>query len=205
MLEAQGLRIGPWTSASVPERDQRCHSKSAGGARIIRDTADGNYLGLARRRSVGKWLGKRRAVEVLEDEDASLLFTVQRCFGWPRRWAVLDADGRRIGTVRPGPFAWPDALVQRWDLGRPPAQGKPRYPGTLVEDWYGHLLAWVEDPRARAVARLVARDGQVMGTVTLVGPDTVVEFEAVPESNPFWKMALLSALLVDDASLNRRE
>jgi hypothetical protein len=199
MLETQALWIGPWTSAAQPEYDPQVRGEAAGPTRLIRAAASDAFLGFARERAAASgawwrwWLP--RMVEVLENEDASLLFTVQHSWGWPRRWEVRDADARLVGSLRPGPFSWSPEVVRLWHLGTPPGRGKPRYPGTLVEDWYGRILAWIEDPAVRAPARLIAPDGQVMGTMARVGPATVVEFEATLDGKPFTKMALLAALL----------
>jgi hypothetical protein len=137
-------------------------------------------------------------VDVLENEDASLLLIVQPRWGWRRRWEILDADHRRVGSFRSGRFAWSPDVVKLWRLATPVDSGRHRFLGTLVEDWYGRVLAWIEAPITRSPARLIAPDGEVVGTVAERGPDTVVKFAVVLEGNPFAKMALLAAVLLNE-------
>jgi hypothetical protein len=205
MLESQGLCIGPWIWRAPSAWNLQAHGEAPAPTRIVRAAADGAYLGFARLRAAPAFprFWRWHRLEVLENEDASLVFTVRPRWSWLRRWDILDADYQRVGSFCSGRFDWPPDIVALWRLGTPADSGKQRYSGTLVEDWHGRILAWIEAPATRATARLIAPDGQLMGTAAQIGTDTVVEFTPGLDGKPFVKMALLAALLEGDGAKGR--
>ncbi len=82
------------------ERGRLLVRDAGGGARAIVDAATGAPLGSARPAAPGPtWLPGRPVLEVREDGDAPLLFTVRRDW-WPlARHEVRDADGRLVGRL----------------------------------------------------------------------------------------------------------
>src|SRR5262245_45643245 len=72
----------------------------------VMDPSTGLLVGFAAWQPTDSWcwlsrFGVRR-LEVHEAEDEPLLFTAQP--GWlrKRRWQICDADGKHVGTIRPG-------------------------------------------------------------------------------------------------------
>src|SRR5437899_536914 len=95
MLESSNLLVLPWQ-----------HAPSRGG--WIRPIADGDTaaaLGFVCARGPAKrswlsWLRGQR-LEVLEGDDAALLMTLARSWGFSRCWDVHDAEERAVGSVYP--------------------------------------------------------------------------------------------------------
>jgi hypothetical protein len=100
--------------------------------------------------------------------DASLVFALQRSWGWPGSWQVLDADERVVGTLR----------------------------GHALLDGLGHLLAVIESPDPSGRGRLLALQGRELGAIAREWEATRVTISAEVEGNPFAKMMLLGAVLV---------
>jgi hypothetical protein len=163
MLEQSALLVQPWQTASAGQPPTR--------VRQVLD-AGGVPVGLMRQAPVRaprwlRWLA-RRTLTVHEMPDASLVFALQRSWGWPGSWQVLDADERVVGTLR----------------------------GHALLDGLGHLLAVIEpaDPGGRG--RLLAVQGRELGAFAREGEATRITFAAEVEGNPFAKMMLFGAVLV---------
>jgi hypothetical protein len=109
-------------------------------------------------------------VEVLESEDESLLFTLDRYVGFRASWLVRDADGHRLGTIR----------------------------GQEVRDGSGQALGclrWNADGRQ---GRWLGMGGQELGAVLRTREGLEVVFGSELEENPFAKMVFLATLLRDE-------
>jgi hypothetical protein len=82
----------------------------------IADAETNRPLGLARWRpwSGPLWLSwlAQPTLDVFENEDEPLVFTVRRLWGLSSKWEVRDADGQRIAEVRHGLVL--DAFDQFW-------------------------------------------------------------------------------------------
>src|SRR5262245_30360291 len=95
MLEQSVLFVQPWQAVAGKERSAHI--------RQVLDAA-GVPLGFVREAALRsprwlRWLA-RRTLAVHELPDASLVFALQRSWGWPSCWQVLDADDRLVGTLR---------------------------------------------------------------------------------------------------------
>jgi hypothetical protein len=110
-------------------------------------------------------------LEVRETDDAPLLFTVHGLWGLFARWEVRDADGNVLGTLC----------------------------GPLVKDRFGRNLALMERPAPDA-ARARDNDGQELMTVMRTAEGARVTFAGDAEGNPFLKMLLLAAALIESLS-----
>jgi hypothetical protein len=109
----------------------------------------------------------RRVLEVHEQEDEPLLFTVRRCWTLLPRREVRDADGWRVGTLL----------------------------GPLLEDDRGHRLAvrtW-EAERGAGVFR--SRRGVALAWAAPEGDALRLTFADAVADEPFVKMLLLGAAL----------
>jgi hypothetical protein len=110
----------------------------------------------------------RPVLAVHEDDDAPLLFTVHRRWSLFGRWEVRDADGNVLGVLS-GPF---------------------------IKDRFGrHLARW--ERSAGGLARACDGEGRELLTVAQTAEGTRVAFAPGAEGNPFLKMVLLSAALVE--------
>ena len=142
---------------------------SAAGTRAILDVR-GAALGFVCRQAASArpwwaWLAPP-VLEVREQEDAPLVFTLRRGWGLTPRYLVGDAEGRRVGRVA----------------------------GRAVLDWHGRLVArfiaaadggtW-RGPEGEELARLTGEDGGQRLT-----------FAAAANDDPFLRMLLLAAALV---------
>ncbi len=147
--------------------------RSPGWSRPIADARTGASLGKAclAAPAGGAWLDwlRGRRVEVLETDDAALLMTLARPWGLSRRWEVYDAEERRVGTI---------------------------YPAFLLDGEGEHRA--VIDGRGRggkvfgAAGELLAEYGPAAGRATQLA------FAASLEPNPFLRMLLLAAVLVQE-------
>lgn len=176
MLEHPALLLRPWQpSADAPFR-------------LILDPATGEVLGRARWRPPApstwlRWL-RRATLEVVETEDESLVFTVCRCWGWPARWQAADALGRPVGQFRQGvrgafilsglsPGA--AVMVGRDRLGRWLVMARPAGPVYLSEE-----AGWKR-----------------MGALACSEAGLRVEFDDEGTDNPYTRMVVLAAALVE--------
>ena len=143
----------------------------------IRPIADGDTaaaLGLvcARAPATYSWLRwiRTQRLEVLEGDDAALLMTLISPWGLARSWHVQDAEERTVGTV---------------------------YPLLLVDS---------EGGRRGFLDRTDPLHGRVLSTESRTLADyerkrnrgTLLRFAADLEPNPFLRMLLLAAVLVQD-------
>lgn len=139
-------------------------------ARAVFDALTGEPLGFAGWRRGGmwpRWLA-RPVLEVRESDDAPLVFTVHGLWGLLGRWEVRDADGNTLGVLC----------------------------GPLIKDRFGRNLALWEPP-GRSVGRARDGEGRELMTVMATPDGTRVAFAAGAERNPFLKMLLLAAALVE--------
>jgi hypothetical protein len=114
-----------------------------------------------------RWL-ERRTLQVYETPDGSLVFALRRGWGWPAGWHVLDAEERHVGTLR----------------------------GRFLLDGFGHFLGALEPPDAAGRGRFLAQQGRELGHFARQADGTRVTFAAALEGNPFARMLLLGAVLV---------
>jgi hypothetical protein len=139
-------------------------------ARCVLDALSGEALGFAGWRRGGpwpRWLA-RPVLAVHEMDDAPLVFTVHGLWGLSGRWEVRDADGNVLGTLC----------------------------GALIRDRFGRNLALWERPPG-GIGRARDGDGRDLMTVMATTEGTRVAFASDAERNPFLKMLLLAAALVD--------
>jgi len=140
-------------------------------ARAVLDALTGAPLGFAGWRRPGgfwpRWLA-RPVLAVHESDDAPLLFTAHGLWGLAARWEVRDAEGNVLGVLC----------------------------GPLIKDRFGRALALWQRPSGD-VGRARDADGRELMTVVVTPEGTRVAFAAEAEGNPFLKMLLLAAVLVD--------
>jgi hypothetical protein len=177
MLEQQTLLLRPWAfPADQPTHSARAGSGGAGpGARtrVVLAGASGAPLGFAAWRTAPGVFWKRwffrPVLEVFETEDASLLMTVAAPRRLGRDWEVRDAEGHPAGVLR----------------------------GDVVLDRSGRALAAAEPDPAGAGRRFVTPLGSVLTTLTPAGDGMLLTFAPGLEGDPFARMVLLAAALVD--------
>jgi hypothetical protein len=137
----------------------------------IEDPVTSQLLGVARwqRPSRRSWLSWLRWPLLLVHEagDEPLVFTVQRCWGVARYWEICDADHHLVAVAR-GPWLF---------------------------DRFGDCLAWT-----RFLAdgcQLNGRDGVELAHWIRSGEELQLTFAEEVRGEPFVKMALLGAALVE--------
>jgi hypothetical protein len=166
MLEQAALRLLPWTW--IASR-QPVAGEFSGWARWIQAENAGSLLGCVRKlRKFSRFnIGPRR-LEVCETEDAALLMSLEQIwFSWGR-WRVLDAERSHIGSVI----------------------------GSHLLDEKGACFAavWQESPVAKSIRR---KDGAFLVRLEKTDDGTsIVRFAADLEANPFLRMVLLSACIL---------
>jgi hypothetical protein len=169
MLENGPLLLSPCTA--FPGVAPGAEAAALEPARAVLDALTGTPLGFAgwRRPRRGLWPRwlSRRVLAVHETDDAPLLFTVHNRWGLSASWEVRDADGNLLGVLI----------------------------GPLVKDRFGRDLALCE--RRAGVGRAHDADGRELMTVTDTAEGLRVAFGADAEGNPFLKMLLLAAALVE--------
>jgi hypothetical protein len=139
------------------------------GVRAIVDASSGMPLGFARPARGGSWWWLSRPVlEVHEHEDAPLLFTVWRRWGWLRRQDIRDADGHLVGFVT----------------------------GLAVRDPRGRLLA-ERRPGSGAAFVLLGQSGCTLAQADHNKNGLRVTFAPELDAEPFVKMLLLGAVLAE--------
>jgi hypothetical protein len=168
MLENGALLLQPCTAFPGPASGEAAALEPA---RAILDALSGVPRGFAgwrrRRRLWPRWL-TRPVLAVHESDDAPLLFTVHGLWGLAARWEVRDADGNVLGVLC----------------------------GPLIKDRFGRNLAlWERSGGGAGRARDGA--GHELVTVLPTPEGTRVAFAAAAEGNPFLKMLLLAAALVE--------
>jgi hypothetical protein len=153
LLEHRVLLIGPL---------------DASGQRPIRDVGAEMELGLVRRRPRHRWtqLGPR-PVEVCESLDASLLFTVRRCWSLYPWYEVDDAEGSLVG----------------WSGG------------SVLLNTFGHMVATREDGPQPGMSRFKGPDVNELAQIAWEGDDVQLSFAEPVADLPFVKMLLLAAAL----------
>jgi hypothetical protein len=162
--------------------------------RLIVEGESRRPLGFVRRR-LPNWGWQRLRLwngwlDVFETQDASLLFTVRRRWGFTPTWNVRDADRHRIGSLFVEGRRW----LLRGREGRQ-AQGAERF---LVADRAGGPFARVERFEGSAPARMLGVFGEELGRWFVSPEGTQLEFAASESLSPFAKMSLLAAVLTAD-------
>jgi hypothetical protein len=162
MLEHPHLLLLPWSPAPGRAGNRR---------RDIIDPDTGDPLGFVCRRPPAlpawlSWLG-RPALEIHEDEDASLLCIQYGPRFYVRGWEVYDAEEHLVGTLR----------------------------GNAVRDRLDRTLAAVEYARNGTGHRFTSPDGYELGTLTPAGAGVRLTFAPLLGGDPFAKMVLLAAAL----------
>jgi hypothetical protein len=169
MLETGALLLRP--CAASPAAAAGGEAAGLEPARAVLDALTGAPLGFAGWRPRGRlwprWLS-RPVLAVHESDDAPLLFTAHGLWGLSARWEVRDAEGNVLGVLC----------------------------GPLIKDRFGRNLALWERPAAD-VGRARDTDGRELMTVVATAEGTRVAFAAEAEGNPFLKMLLLAAVLVE--------
>src|SRR5438105_13661578 len=102
MLEQPSLLLRPWVH-SFEVAWPKTTLQGAAWVRTIVNPATEQPLGFAAWDSAGlsgvlAWLGRKR-MQVFENEDESLLMTLDRPWGFLRTWHVLDAEEHRVGRL----------------------------------------------------------------------------------------------------------
>ena len=132
------------------------------------EAATGTPLGFTRWRAPGGWLRRLfvgPVLEVHEQEDEPLLFTVRRCWSFAARYLVCDADDVPVGVLY----------------------------GTQLLDRLGRLFTIRRREGERVVFRTTA--GCAVAEAEPVDETVRLSFHAVVEHEPFAKMLLLAAVL----------
>jgi hypothetical protein len=159
MLEQHTLLLRPWAARTA----------GAAARRSIVEPATGEMLGFACWQPVAagswwRWL-LTPVLEVHEAEDEPLLCTLHRYWSLGTVWAVRDADGRAVASVRRG----------------------------LIEDPLGRCLAMPEAAAHGILFRDLER--QELATLSQEGDGLLLTFTEELRGEPFAKMALLAAAL----------
>jgi hypothetical protein len=132
------------------------------------EAVSGAPLGFTRWRAPGNWLSHwfvGPVLEVREQEDEPLLFTVRRCWSFATRYLVCDADDTPVGVVY----------------------------GAQLLDRLGRLFTVLQREGERLVFR--TSSGCLVAEVESVEETRRLSFQAVVEHQPFAKMLLLAAAL----------
>jgi len=139
------------------------------GRRVILDAETGAAVGFRQHRPRTGWWARfgRRVVEVREQEDDSLLFTVRRCWSLFAWFEVSDAD---------------DGLVGWHGL-------------SMVLDRAGRRLALREEDAETGASWFSGSDGRVLARLAPQGDDLRLTFADELTEEPFVKMLLLAAAL----------
>jgi hypothetical protein len=111
-------------------------------------------------------------LEVYETEDASLLCTAYRLWGFSPAWSVCDAEGHQVGTI--------------WGSGDRPT-------GCLLADRWGQGFARLEPSLNATLAQFIALAGHELGTLQRGPEGDRLTFAPVLDANPFARMIVLAA------------
>src|SRR5262249_50101744 len=117
------------------------------------------------RQGLWRWLN-RPILEVHEQEEAPLLFTVHYRWGWPGRLEIRDAEDCIVG-----------ALIGRFILNE--------FSRRIAE----------RRPMGHGMLGLVGPKGETLATLTQIDAGLRLEFRPEVENDPFLKMLLLAAAL----------
>src|SRR5438093_1685029 len=174
-LVLPGFRTLPLSMLEQPSLELRAWTQADGpDGRVRALWAGGEQVGLVRQAPLPApaWLGwlARRTLYVHELPDSSLVFVLRRAWGWPGRWHLFDAEERLVGTLR----------------------------GRAIFDGSGNLLGVIESPDERGRGRFLAMHGRELGEYVLQGEGLRMTFAPAVEGNPFARMLLLGAALVQD-------
>jgi hypothetical protein len=139
------------------------------GRRAILDADDATPVGSCQRRRRAGWWSSftRPVVEVHEQQDDSLLFSVRRCWSLFSWYEVWDADDRAIG----------------W------------HGGPLLLSRTGRRMAVREDETGAGTSSYLAQNGKALARLNWQGDDVRLSFEDEIADEPFVKMLLLAAAL----------
>jgi len=166
MLEQPALRLQPWTWIE-PRRNSP--DEFSGWIHRIDAEKTGSELGCVRKLpSLSIFnLGPNR-LEVCETEDAALLMSLEQGWFGFGRWRVLDAEGLQVGSVI----------------------------GPHLLDEQGSYFAAVLNESA-AAKRIRRKDDAVLSQLEMTKEGSlIVRFAADLEANPFLRMVLLGACIL---------
>jgi hypothetical protein len=143
------------------------------GRRAIVAADTGVPLGFARRGGHAELPWWRRplwpVLEVREQDDEPLLFTVRHCWSWRGRRELCDADGRRLGTLL----------------------------GDAIDDLWGRRLALRSWTTNRTVSTFRTPRGQALASTSADEAGLCLTFAEPALGEPFLKMLLLGAVLLN--------
>jgi hypothetical protein len=135
-------------------------------------TPGGEPVGFVRQTALRapRWLRwfERQIQEVYETPDGSLVFTLRRGWAWPAAWHVVDAEDRHVGTLR----------------------------GRAMLDGLGNFLGVIESPDSQGRGRILTMQSRELGHFAREHDVTRLTFAQALEGNPFARMLLLGAVLV---------
>jgi hypothetical protein len=167
MLEHAQLLLGPWVPA--PEAIPSFARGAPFSVRMLLDPSTRVRLGIVKRREGRRWPGwlGRQTLEVYETPDESLLCHVYAPWLLARGWEVLDADERRVASIR----------------------------GQEILDGHGLPVATFRPAANDRTGKYLGLDGTEFAELTAAGADTLLQFSWSLASRPLVKMALLGAAL----------
>jgi hypothetical protein len=194
MLEAQELWLAPWSAE--PSRLAGDGVKS----RMICNV-EGRALGCARcaQPASRTWwpLPGGAHLDIFETEDESLLCTVQRRFGLPPWWEVVDADRQPVGMLQERSFRLSQPQAEIWELRDDCGRWRLEFQGLVLYDRFSRNLAILDFPSTADTGRLVAPSGDVLATLARVDSELALRFAPRLTDEPFVKMLVLAAVLTD--------
>lgn len=182
MLEEDALLIYPWSICAGPCNRPELITPCKTPIRPILQPGSLVQLGLAfwtddQVPLWRRWLAAPR-LTVCETDDISLVFSLCSSWGSRHRRAVLDAENKRVGTVR---------FLPRQ------VQGAVR---GFLQDARGQVFARLEAGRtADEPTRFIGLEGKLLGTIEPAAEGMLLSFATVLQGSPFVRMLLLAALL----------
>lgn len=188
MLETQALLLRPVHHA------QSSYSSPSVAHIAILDAVSEKPLGSVHcsipTRFWSRWLAAS-AWDVYETDDLSHVFSLRRSWPWSPEWAVHDAEGRSVGTVLCPP---PRAGGFRLFLSDVRRQSFQPVGETRIEDASGYCLARLQ--HRGDVRSFMSNAGMELGCLRRTGNESTLTFVEGNAENPFTRMLLLAAALV---------
>lgn len=170
MLEFENLLLRRWDQVDHGAWQAGRAKEDSSPIWAILESSSCAVVGLARTETApnGAWLRwfSRRGLAVFESGDEPLVCTVRRRWSLSSCWDLRDADGHVVGRIAPG----------------------------IVEGALGRF--WITVNQANGVTEFRDRDGQVLAAITRQGDDRLLTFAGQPRDDPFARMLVLGAVLV---------